>query len=122
MSYMRVIARGTLNAFVQNRVPASERQVVKLAVDAWYTATSRAEWKNSADLKAQFGSASIISAERVVFNIKGNHYRLVVGIKYMRQFVFIKWLGTHAEYDRINVEEIRYDPGRYSSPPNPNRS
>ena len=95
---MRVIARSTLDGFVRNRVRAKvEKQLVKQQLDAWYAEVSRAEWKNSAELKAQFGSASIISAERVVFNIKGNDYRLVAAITYRHQGMMIKWLGSHED-------------------------
>lgn len=111
---MRVIARGTLNAFVRNRVDRRHQKAVKAHLDAWYADVSRAEWKSSADLKSQYSSASIVSAERVVFNIKGNDYRLVVAINYHYQVLLIKWLGTHEEYDRIKVEEVAYDEGRYA--------
>lgn len=65
----------------------------------------------------QFASASILSAERVVFNIKGNDYRLIVAINYPYQLVRIKWLGTHREYDRIDAREVQYDKQRYSNSP-----
>lgn len=87
-------------------------------MDAWYAEVARAEWKSPADLKRQYGSASIVSAERVVFNIKGNDYRLVVAISFEFQLVLIKWLGTHKEYDRIDVEEVTYDEHRYAHPAN----
>ncbi len=61
-----------------------------------------------------FGSASIVSANRVVFNIKGNDYRLVVSINYQLQVIFIKWLGTHAEYDRVDVATVQHDKERYA--------
>jgi mRNA interferase HigB len=113
---VRVIARGTLNAFVKNRVERKLQKAVKAHLDAWYAEAARAEWKSSAELKSQYSSASIISAERVVFNIKGNDYRLVVAINYHFQVLLIKWLGTHREYDKINVEEVTYDEGRYADP------
>ena len=114
---MRVIARGTLDGFVRNRVRAKvEKQLVKQQLDAWYAEVSKAEWKNSAELKAQFSSASIISAERVVFNIKGNDYRLVAAITYRHQGMMIKWLGSHEEYDKIDVAEVKYDEQRYADP------
>ena len=113
---VRVIARGTLYAFVRNRVDRRLQKAVKSHLDAWYAEASRAEWKSSAELKSQYRSASIVSAERVVFNIKGNDYRLVVAIRYDFQVLMIKWLGTHKEYDRIDVEEVTYDEGRYADP------
>ena len=80
---------------------------------AWYAEANKAEWKSSAELKEQYWSASIVSAERVVFNIKGNNYRLVVAIDYASQVLWIKWLGTHKEYDKIDVEKVEYDRDRY---------
>jgi mRNA interferase HigB len=111
---VRVIARGTLNAFVRERVQSKLQKAVKAQLDAWYAEVARAEWKSSAELKSQYGSASIISAERVVFNIKGTDYRLVVAINYHYQVLLIKWLGTHKQYDNINVEEVAYDESRYA--------
>ncbi|MGB6552923.1 MAG: type II toxin-antitoxin system HigB family toxin [Candidatus Binataceae bacterium] len=60
------------------------------------------------EVKRSYGTASIISSDRVVFNIKGNDYRLVTAIDYRRQIVFIKWLGSHREYDKINARTIKY--------------
>jgi mRNA-degrading endonuclease HigB of HigAB toxin-antitoxin module len=74
----------------------------------------RAEWRNSAELKAQDRSASIISAERVVFNVKGNDYRLIAAIDYQHGIVLIVWLGTHREYDRIDPAKITFDKERYA--------
>ena len=113
---MRVIARGTLTAFVRNRVDARHQKAVKAQLDAWYAEVAKAEWRSSAELKTQYAYASIVSAERVVFNIKGNDYRLVVAINYQVQVLLIKWLGTHKEYDKINVEGIEYDKSRYADP------
>jgi mRNA interferase HigB len=112
---VRVIARGTLTDFVRNRASARHRAAVKAQLDAWYAEVSRAEWKSPAELKRQYRSASVVSAERVVFNIKDNDYRLVVAISYEFQLVLIKWLGTHEEYDRIDVEQVTYDEDRYSN-------
>ena len=113
---VRVIARGTLYRFVENRVARKLQKTVKAHLYAWYAEAERATWKNSADLKSQFRSASIVSAERVVFNIKGNEYRLVVAINYHYQVLLIKWLGTHKEYDKIDVGEVEYDKHRYTDP------
>jgi mRNA interferase HigB len=116
---VRVIARGTLNQFVQNRVQGKLQMLVKAHLDAWYAEAARATWKNSAELKQQYRSASIVSAERVVFNIKGNEYRLVVAINYPHQVLLILWLGTHREYDKIDVKKVRYDKSRYADPSHP---
>ncbi len=113
---VRIIARGTLNGFVRNRVEPRLQQAVKDQLDSWYAMVSRAAWKNSAELKQQYRAASIISAERVVFNIKGNDLRLVVAVDYNHGLVFVLWLGTHWEYDRIDVKEVRFNKERYENP------
>jgi mRNA interferase HigB len=69
-----------------------------------------AEWKNSSEIKASYAHASIVGADRVVFNIKGNAYRLVVAVDYRRAIVYIKWLGSHREYDAIDVRTVEYEP------------
>jgi len=112
-----VIARATLNDLVRNRVVRAHQTIVKAQLDAWYAVTAKALWKNSAEVKAQYSSASILSAERVVFNIKGNDYRLIVAINYYYYYygiLLIKWLGTHKEYDKIDAMEVEYDESRYS--------
>ena len=83
-------------------------RAVKAALDAWFHEVKRADWKHSSDVKASYTNASIVAADRVVFNIKGNSYRLVGAVDYKRAIVFIKWLGTHKEYDKIDVRTIRY--------------
>ncbi len=113
---VRVIARGTLNQFVRNRVDGKLQAMVKAHLDAWYAEAARATWKNSAELKQQYRSASIVSSERVVFNIKGNEYRLVVAVNYPHQVLLIIWLGTHKEYDKIDVKKVRYEKSRYADP------
>lgn len=112
---MRVVARSTLTRFVQNRVPRGERRLVAEHLQAWFKLVKAARWASSADLKAQFRSASIVSARRVVFNIKGNDYRLVVGINYLSQAIFIKWIGTHDEYDKIDILTVQHEEGRYGN-------
>ncbi len=81
---------------------------VKAALDAWYHEVEHAAWASSQEVKRVYASASIVDAERVVFNIKGNSYRLVTAIDYRRQVVFIKWLGSHEEYDKIEVKTVMY--------------
>lgn len=66
----------------------------------------RASWKNSADVKRHYASASVVSADRIVFNIKGNDYRLVVAVDFEKGIVWIKWIGTHADYDRVDVKKV----------------
>jgi len=67
-----------------------------------------AKWKNPAEVKAAYANASIVGDDRVVFNIKGNAFRLVVAVDYLRQVVFIKWIGSHADYDRVDVTKVKY--------------
>ena len=105
---MRIIARNTLTRFIEKLEGHKDQRAVKAALDSWFQEVKRAEWKNSSDVKASYASASIVGAERIVFNIKGNTYRLVVAVDYRRAIVFIKWLGTHKEYDSIDVRTVRY--------------
>ena len=111
---VRIISRGTLNGFVRNRVEPRLQRVVRDQLDAWYALVSRAQWKNSAELKQLQRSASIVSSERVVFNIKGNEYRLVVAVDYNHGTVLIIWLGTHREYDQNDVKQVKFDKERYA--------
>lgn len=73
---------------------------------AWYEAVEQAQWRTPADIKADFATASFLANNRVVFNIKGNDYRLVVIVEYRMGRMFIRFVGTHAEYDRIDAERI----------------
>ena len=82
---------------------------MKVALECWFHDVRKAHWFTPADVKAQFRMASILDNERVVFNIKGNSYRLVVAINYRRQTVFVKWLGTHRAYDKIDARTVAYD-------------
>jgi len=107
-----VIARSTLTKFVAT-LSRSERSDVKSSLDAWFHEAERADWRNSADVKRHYATASIVDKERVVFNVKGNDYRLVTAINYGRRTVFIKWLGSHAEYDNIDVRRVRYGDQAY---------
>jgi mRNA interferase HigB len=68
----------------------------------------RAEWRTPADVLKSYANASIVGSDRVVFNIKGNSYRLVVAILYAHQIVFIKWIGSHADYDKIDARKVNY--------------
>nr|ART40009.1 K201 [uncultured bacterium] len=69
----------------------------------------KAKWKNTAEVKRLYATASVVSAERIVFNIKGNDYRLVVSVDFEKQIVWIKWIGTHKEYDKVDVKEVKYE-------------
>jgi mRNA interferase HigB len=113
---VRIVSRGTLNGFVRNRVEPRLQRAVGEQLNAWIAMASRATWKNSAELKLEKRTASIVSSDRVVFNIKGNEFRLVVSVKYQFGVVFILWLGTHREYDRIDVTKVKFDKERYADP------
>ncbi len=82
--------------------------VAKAALQLWYEEFKYCDFKNFNELKAVYGSASIVANNRVVFNIKGNDYRLVVKINFYSRQVFIIWFGTHTAYDAIDVTTIRY--------------
>ncbi len=73
---------------------------------AWYEEASNASWAQPADIKAQYRSASVLKNRRVVFNIKGNDYRLIVAIAYKLQIVYVKFIGTHAAYDSVDAETV----------------
>jgi mRNA interferase HigB len=105
---MRIIAWSTLRAYIQGLTGHKDQQAVETALVAWNNKVSDANWQGPADVKRDYGNASIVGNDRVVFNIKGNAYRLVVSIDYGRRTVFIKWVGTHAAYDKIDVETVAY--------------
>jgi mRNA interferase HigB len=103
---VRIISRRTLRQFVESRASHKDQAALKAAVDAWFDEVRKAEWKSTADLKRQYGSASVVSADRIVFNIKGNDYRLVVSVDFEKGIVWIKWIGTHEDYDQIDVKKV----------------
>jgi mRNA interferase HigB len=106
---VRVIARSTLREFVETLKGTRNYAPVKSSLDAWFHEVEAASWKNPAEVKAAYANASIIGNDRVVFNIKGNSFRLVVAVDYLRQVVFIKWVGSHAVYDRIDAAKVNYE-------------
>lgn len=77
----------------------------------WYEEVKKSGWENHNDMKRKFRNASVVGPKRVIFNIKGNRYMLIVDIEYHIKLVFIVWFGTHSEYDKINVKTIAYDKG-----------
>ena len=99
---MRIIAVKTIKRYWE-KYPAA-----KQAILSWYEETEKAEWNNPNQLKEHFPIASIINSKRVVFNIHGNAFRLIVDIEYRLKIVFIVWFGTHKEYDVIDVKQINY--------------
>ena len=97
---MRVIAVSTLRAFWE-RYPDAEQPL-----KAWYEEATSASWSKPADIKVQYRSASVLKNRRVVFNIKGNDYRLIVAVAYKLQIVCVKFVGTHKEYDAVDAETV----------------
>ena len=100
---MRIIALSTLKAFWEHH---PDRSDVIEPILAWYRHVLKADWATPADVKKDFRNASILKGSRVVFNIAGNKYRLVVWINYPYRVVYIRFIGTHAQYDRIDVQKI----------------
>ena len=97
---MRVIALRTLREFWTSHADAEE------ALRAWHADARRAHWRSPADIRANYANASILANNRVVFNIRGNTYRLIVAVNYPLEIVYIRFVGTHAEYDRIDAATI----------------
>jgi mRNA interferase HigB len=97
-----------LREFVERRRGYKGQAALKSALDAWFDEVKRAQWTGTADVKRGYASASVISADRIVFNIKGNAYRLVVAVDFEKGIVWIKWIGTHNDYDSIDVNEVEH--------------
>ncbi|CDZ60901.1 Hypothetical protein NGAL_HAMBI2605_12460 [Neorhizobium galegae bv. orientalis] len=106
---MRIIARRTLTRFAESLAGRRDYPAVKDAIDVWHDRAGKAQWRNSADVQQTFATASIVNAERIVFNIKGNDYRSVVAIDFDKSIIWIKWIGTHKEYDHIDAAKVEYD-------------
>ncbi len=105
---MRIIARRTLKEYLDFHVGSHDRVALTNAVNAWFDEARKAVWSSTADVKRRYVNASIVSSERIVFNIKGNDHRLIVAVDFEKSIVWIKWIGTHAEYDRIDAKEIEH--------------
>jgi len=97
---VRIISRKTIREFWEKHPDAEH------ALEAWYHDAKRAVWKTPADIKSVYRNASFVGTDRVVFNIKGNQYRLVVAVQYQHGIIYIRFIGTHAEYNKINVVTI----------------
>jgi len=97
---MRLIAKKILREFWEVHSDSEDQ------LKTWYKETSKSSWGNPIDIKEEYAKASILKGGRVVFNICGNKYRLVVDINYIRQWVFIRFIGTHTEYDKIDANTI----------------
>jgi len=105
---MRIIARSTLRHFVDSLAGHKDQPAVKAALDAWFDEAHKACWTSTVDIKRRYAPASIVSAQRIVFNIKGNAYRLVAAVDFEKSIIWIKWIGTHEQYDRIDVMEVEH--------------
>lgn len=99
---MRIISKKTLKNFYQQ----SKYSDSKSALESWHKEVLKLEWSNSNEVKVMYRNASIIGDTKVVFNIAGNKYRLIVSINYYAKIVFIKFIGTHKQYDKIKIEEL----------------
>ena len=94
---MRVIAISTLRAFWEKHPDA------QTSLRAWYALASRAQWKSPTDIKQAYRNASFTANNRFVFNVKGNDYRLIVLVRYDKGLLFVKFVGTHAQYNKVDV-------------------
>ncbi|WP_194768438.1 type II toxin-antitoxin system HigB family toxin [Tamlana sp. I1] len=97
---MRVIAKSILPDFWEKHADCEEQ------LKSWFGETEKSEWKNLNELKKDYPSASILRENRIVYNIKGNKYRLIVKFNFDYQICWIRFMGTHAEYDKINANTI----------------
>jgi len=99
---MHIVSRAMLTAFYNQSKYADSKD----AIEAWFDVVSKAQWRTPAEVKAAFGNASIVGKNRVVFNIKGNDYRLIVAIAYKMQWAYVKFIGTHKQYDAIDAVTV----------------
>ena len=102
---MRIVKEKTLVDFYKK----SKYKSAESSLKAWIYEVRYSDWENSNELKQKYRNASVLSSKRVVFNIKGNEYRLIVDIEYKIKIVFIVWFGLHKEYDKIDAKNIRYE-------------
>ncbi|MBU0487791.1 MAG: type II toxin-antitoxin system HigB family toxin [Bacteroidetes bacterium] len=96
----RIIAKGTLRNFWEKHADAEQY------LKTWYNTALNSEWKSPSDVKQTYASASILKGSRVVFNIKGNTYRLIVRFNFEKSWGFIRFIGTHSEYEQIDANAI----------------
>ena len=99
---MNIITRRTILYYINEYPPAAN------SLKNWYDEFSKTEYKSFNELKNTYGNASVIANNRVVFNIKGNSFRLIISINFTKQAAYIIWFGTHAEYDIIDAPTINY--------------
>lgn len=99
---MRIVSHKKLKEFYET----SGRKDTRIALERWYNIVENAEWKDLNDIKIDFPSVDYVGNQHYVFNIRGNNYRLVVVIKFMMGYVFVRFIGTHKEYDKIDCSKI----------------
>ena len=100
---MKILVKKTILYYIK-KYPIAEIQLL-----IWYNEFSKQEFNNFNELKRIYGNASIVNNNRVIFNIKGNDFRLVVSVNFLQDACYVIWFGTHKEYDKINVETIAFD-------------
>jgi len=100
---MHLISKRTLVKFYE-KYPLAKQQLL-----AWAAFVEKAEWKKPSDVVASLPKTDIIDSKRVIFNIKGNDFRLITDIEYRFAKVFIVWIGSHSQYDKINAKNVKYD-------------
>jgi mRNA interferase HigB len=96
----RIFSKGTLRQFWE-KYPETEQYL-----KTWYETAMNADWKSPNDVKTTYANVSVLKNQRLVFNIKGNSYRLIAKFNFEKQWIFIRFLGTHQEYDKINANTI----------------
>ncbi|CAI6144133.1 MAG: hypothetical protein SPLUMA1_SPLUMAMAG1_01567 [uncultured Sulfurimonas sp.] len=99
---MRIISKKRLKDFYEQ----SKYRDSKNALESWHREVLKLDWNNPNEIKMMYSNASVVGDTKVVFNIAGNKYRLIVTINYYAKIVFIKFIGTHKQYDKINIEEL----------------
>lgn len=99
---MRIVSHRKLKEFYEQK----GREDVRIALERWYEITENALWRNLSDIKVDFPATDYVGNQHYVFNIKGNHYRLIVVVKFTIGYVFVRFVGTHEEYDKIDCSTI----------------
>lgn len=99
---MRIVSHRKLKEFYETKVHEDSR----VALERWYDITEKAEWKSLSDIKVDFPATDYVGNQHYVFNIKGNNYRLIVVIKFTIGYIYIRFVGTHQEYDKIDSKTI----------------
>jgi mRNA interferase HigB len=100
---MKILVKKTLQYFIVNYPKAKNQLTI------WHNEFSKSEFENFNELKKVYGNASILNNNRVVFNIKGNDFRLIVSLNFLQGTCYLIWFGTHKEYDKIDAEKVSFD-------------